>query len=65
VRQETSKPRDGTPQARLNGHRYPDLKSEYDSLIYKHQTSMEFAPDFVQTYYFPEWPHVIAKPGRR
>lgn len=52
-------------QARLNGHRYADLKAEYASLIYKYQTSMEFAPDFMQTYYFPDWPHVIAKPGRR
>lgn len=52
-------------QARLNSHRYPDLKTEYDSLIYKYQTSMEFAPDFVQSYYFLDWPHVLAKPGRR
>lgn len=52
-------------QARLNGHRFADQQEEYDSLIYKYTTSQEFAPDFVQSYYFPNWTHIIAEPGRR
>jgi len=39
-------------QCRQSTHRFTSATAEWDSLIYKYTTSMEMAPEFVQTYLF-------------